>query len=63
MIHKVHVHPPTPTDKEKEKENSKEEDGEDDLTLLITLANLDIGRVMDVGSLGVGKYEYDNDYT
>ena len=33
----------------------KEEDDENDLTLLINSANFDIGRVMEVGSLGLGK--------
>ena len=41
---------PTP-----DKEKDKEEGDEDDLTLLINSANFDIGRVMEVGSLGVGK--------
>ena len=54
MLHKVRVHPPTP-DKEKDKDKDKEEDYEDDMTLLIHPANFDIGRVTDVGNLGVGK--------
>ena len=33
----------------------KEEDDEDDLTLLINSAKFDIGRATEVGSLGVGK--------
>ena len=42
-------HPPPDKDKD------KEEDDEDDLTLLINSAKFDIGRVTEVGSLGVGK--------
>ena len=49
MLHKVHVHPPTP-----DKDKDKEENDEDDLMLLINSANFDIGRVTEVGSLGVG---------
>ena len=49
-LHKVHVHPRTP-----EKDKDKEDDDEDDLTLLINSSNFDIGRVTEVGSLGVGK--------
>ena len=43
------AHPPPNKDKD------KEEDDEDDLTLLINLANFDIGRVTEGGSLRVGK--------
>ena len=50
VLHKVYVHPPT-FDKYKD----KEEDEKDDLTLLINLANFDISRVTEVGSLGLGK--------
>ena len=50
VLHKVHFHPPTPN-----KYKGKEEDDEDDLTLLINSANFDISTVMEVGSLGVVK--------
>ena len=40
---------------DKEKYKDKEEDDEDDLTLLINSSNFGIGRVIEVGSLGVGK--------
>ena len=45
------THPPP----EKDKEKDKKEDDEDDLTLLTNFANFDIGRVIEVRSLGVGK--------
>ena len=54
VLHKVHVHPPTP-DKDKDKDMDKEEDDEDDQTLLVNSANLYIGRVTEMGSLGVGN--------
>ena len=44
-----------PTHPTPEKDKDKEEDDKDDLTLLINLANFNIGRVTEVGSLGVGK--------
>ena len=47
-------HPPD-KDKDKYKDKCKEEDYEDDLTLLINSSNFNIGRVMEVGSLVVGK--------
>ena len=43
------THPPPDNYKD------KEEDDEDDLTLLINSANFYIGRVTEVDSLGVGK--------
>ena len=43
------THPPPDKDKD------KEEDDEDDMTLLINASKFDIGRVTEVGSLGVGK--------
>ena len=49
----VHPHP--------NKDKDKEEDDEDDMTLLINPAKFDIGRATEVGSLGVGKWGYDND--
>ena len=51
---------PTP---DKDKDKDKEEDDKDDMTLLINSAKLDIVRVTEVGSLGVGKWGYENDYT
>ena len=51
------THPPPNKDKD------KEEDDEDDVTLLINSAKFDIGRATEVGSLGVGKWGYDNDWT
>ena len=50
------THPPPGKDKD------KEEDDEDDMTLFINSAKFDISRVTEVGSLGVGKRGYDNDY-
>ena len=41
--------------KDKDKEKDKEEDNEDYPTFLINSSKLDISRVMEVGSLGVGK--------
>ena len=38
-----------------EKDKYKEEEDEDDLTLLINSVNFDIGRMTEVGSLVVGK--------
>ena len=49
------THPPPNKDKD------KEEDDKDDLTLFINSAKFDIGRAKEVGSLGVGKWGYDND--
>ena len=49
FIRFMSTHPPTNKDK------YKEEDDEDDLTLLINSDKLDIGRATEVGSLGVGK--------
>ena len=46
------MHPPTP---ETDKDEDKEEGDEDDLTLLINSVNFEIGRVTEVGSLGVRK--------
>ena len=57
------THPPPGKDNDNDKDKDKEEDYEDDLTLLITSEKIDIGRVTEVGSLGVGKWGYDNDYT
>ena len=51
------THPPP------EKDKDKEEYDKDDLTLFINSDKFDIGRVTEVGSIGVGKWEYDNDYT
>ena len=45
------------------KYKDREEDNKDDLTLLINSSKVDIGRVPEVVSLGVGKWGYDNDYT
>ena len=47
------IHPPP--------EKDKEEDYEDDLKLLINSAKFNIGGVTEVGSLGVGKWGYEND--
>ena len=50
------MHVTTPDkDKDKDKDMDKEEDDEDDRTLLVNSANLYIGGVTEVGSLGVGK--------
>ena len=51
FIRFMSTHPPPDKDKDKD----KEEDDEKDLTLFINSANFDIGRVTEVGSLGVGK--------
>ena len=59
FIRFMSTHPPPNKDKYKDKD--KEENEEDDLTLLINSAKFDIGRVTEVGSLGVGKWGYDND--
>ena len=53
FIRFMYTHP-TP-DKDKDKDKYKEEDNGDDLTLLINSSKFDIGRVTEVGSLGVGK--------
>ena len=50
VIRFMSTHPPTP-----DKDKYKEEDDKDDLTLLIDSANFDIGRVAEVGILGVYK--------
>ena len=49
FIRFMSIHPPPNKDK------GKEEDDEDDLTLLINSAKFNIGRVTEVGSFGVGK--------
>ena len=56
MLRKVNepTNPPPPY-KDKYKYKDKEEDYKDDLTLLINLVNFDIGRVTEVGILGLGK--------
>ena len=49
FIRFMSTHPPPDKDKD------KEEDDEDYLTLLINSAKFDIGRVTEVGNLGVDK--------
>ena len=49
FIRFMSTHPPPNKDKE------KEGDDEDDLKLLINSAKFDIGRMTEVGNLGVGK--------
>ena len=51
FIRFMSTHPPPDKDKDKD----KEEDDKDDLTLLINSAKFDIGRVAEIGILGLIK--------
>ena len=55
FIRFVSAHPPPDKENYKDKDKDKEEDDKYDLTFLINLSNFDIGRVTEVGSLGVCK--------